>query len=96
MRERGLKYIVWFCKTLQNWSLPMRERGLKYSESSMSEADFVSLPMRERGLKSRLEEGGKIIVIVAPHAGAWIEIYFLPRYLRQIPVAPHAGAWIEI
>ena len=33
---------------------------------------------------------------VAPHAGAWIEIFSqIPR--AQISrVAPHAGAWIEI
>ena len=33
---------------------------------------------------------------VAPHAGAWIEIFsdFLRGGLS--PVAPHAGAWIEI
>jgi hypothetical protein len=33
---------------------------------------------------------------VAPHAGAWIEI-FQQHWLPQPPnVAPHAGAWIEI
>ena len=34
-------------------------------------------------------------VIVAPHAGAWIET--LPKMEPSIeePVAPHAGAWIE-
>ena len=35
-------------------------------------------------------------IIVAPHAGAWIEI--ATRLHRHVftGVAPHAGAWIEI
>ena len=33
---------------------------------------------------------------VAPHAGAWIEIYHLRPSRASHPVAPHAGAWIEI
>ena len=34
--------------------------------------------------------------IVAPHAGAWIEMWNTDNtpYLRA--VAPHAGAWIEM
>ncbi len=33
---------------------------------------------------------------VAPHGGAWIEIYLLvlPAIINH--VAPHGGAWIEI
>ena len=35
--------------------------------------------------------------MVAPHAGAWIEIHRRPhRTNAAIVVAPHAGAWIEI
>ena len=36
--------------------------------------------------------------IVAPHAGAWIEIFVLACGVRHAVkrVAPHAGAWIEI
>ena len=34
--------------------------------------------------------------IVAPHAGAWIEIHCAPQRLPRRHVAPHAGAWIEI
>ena len=34
--------------------------------------------------------------LVAPHAGAWIEIVSITAILYQSPVAPHAGAWIEI
>ena len=36
-------------------------------------------------------------VMVAPHAGAWIEIRRLAAEQRELDmVAPHAGAWIEI
>ena len=35
--------------------------------------------------------------LVAPHAGAWIEICIKDRHNSlHIHVAPHAGAWIEI
>ena len=34
--------------------------------------------------------------IVAPFAGAWIEINHTPEKERYIQVAPFAGAWIEI
>ena len=40
--------------------------------------------------KSRMEG------YVAPHAGAWIEIYCQDADGRTEWVAPHAGAWIEI
>ena len=33
---------------------------------------------------------------VAPHAGAWIEIFLTLLWCWSPPVAPHAGAWIEI
>ena len=35
-------------------------------------------------------------MIVAPHAGAWIEIMEQLPQKRLTKVAPHAGAWIEI
>ena len=43
------------------------------------------------------EEYGKVIEnVVAPFAGAWIEIK-LPEQMRQkLIVAPFAGAWIEM
>ena len=34
--------------------------------------------------------------MVAPHAGAWIEIVTNPLSEIKSSVAPHAGAWIEI
>ena len=62
--------------TLHNaLSLPTRERGLKYCV-------YVLLrPLcntRERGLKSLSVIIVPFIVLVAPHAGAWIEIIATP------------------
>ena len=37
-----------------------------------------------------------ILYGVAPHAGAWIEIYARLVLELDVAVAPHAGAWIEI
>ena len=55
-----------------------------------------SLPMRERGLKLNVSFGHLNLHLVAPHAGAWIEMR-IPVYLLILRcVAPHAGAWIEI
>ena len=45
---------------------------------------FLFNPVRERGY------------IVAPHVGAWIEIYYSPVMPIAQRVAPHVGAWIEI
>ena len=36
------------------------------------------------------------ISLVAPYAGAWIEISGVPNGILFICVAPYAGAWIEI
>ena len=57
---------------------------------------MLSLPLRERGLKSVLdfEEDGDYIV--APLAGAWIEMTKIPASTEGVDVAPLAGAWIEI
>ena len=55
----------------------------------------TSLPPRERGLK--LQFGcGHLDHIVAPPAGAWIEIKASAAALGDWTVAPPAGAWIEI
>ena len=34
-------------------------------------------------------------LLVAPHAGAWIETILIKGDLKWHGVAPHAGAWIE-
>ena len=56
----------------------------------------MSLPLRERGLKSLFPYSASAPLIVAPFAGAWIEIqrHNTPPAIRR--VAPFAGAWIEI
>ena len=56
----------------------------------------MSLPTRERGLKFELRNVYIFYYIVAPYAGAWIEINFFRSELPQHQVAPYAGAWIEI
>ena len=55
-----------------------------------------SLPTRERGLKYLQGQFDLAVLVVAPHAGAWIEMLcpYAPSGARN--VAPHAGAWIEI
>ena len=55
-----------------------------------------SLPTRERGLKSVYGKIWLMVIKVAPHAGAWIEIYIIFVSVGSLSVAPHAGAWIEI
>ena len=52
--------------------------------------------MRERGLKSTGSSDNRIIITVAPLAGAWIEIIADTAPLNWDSVAPLAGAWIEI
>ena len=51
--------------------------------------------MRERGLKCNILVR-QVLDIVAPHAGAWIEIIIPSIESHEVIVAPHAGAWIEI
>ena len=55
-------------------SLPSRERGLKFQPYGEPVTDCRSLPSRERGLKSESPEKAPTIWLVAPFAGAWIEI----------------------
>ena len=33
---------------------------------------------------------------VVPHAGTWIEIYYMQLFFFHIIVVPHAGTWIEM
>ena len=62
----------------------------------MQEIIYRSLPSRERGLKSVTSNYTTEAHLVAPLAGAWIEIArkFLQSFTSA--VAPLAGAWIEI
>ena len=55
-------------------SLPTRERGLKLTKKQGFATCYLSLPTRERGLKLTMVKNIISHVIVAPHAGARIEI----------------------
>ena len=55
-------------------SLPSRERGLKYFGYVPPASPISSLPSRERGLKSVYNKLYESSLLVAPFAGAWIEI----------------------
>ena len=46
-----------------------------YKENEICCIILLSLPSRERGLKSMMIMDIQTIKIVAPFAGAWIEIY---------------------
>ena len=73
MRERGLKLINVSASCGVYMSLPMRERGLKHVGYKLPYFYATSLPMRERGLKHVGDGSYNAKIIVAPHAGAWIE-----------------------
>ena len=47
-------------------------------------------------MKYGVEVGGHLLVVVAPHWGAWIEIDRIGWRSRNPRVALHWGAWIEI
>ena len=51
--------------------------------------------MRVRGLKPVNLPLRVSVILVAPHAGAWIETLIVLICPHEIQVAPHAGAWIE-
>ena len=56
----------------------------------------MSLPSRERGLKLEYDNNKYLVDVVAPLAGAWIEIGKTMLLWHQKLVAPLAGAWIEM
>ena len=56
----------------------------------------MSLPSWERGLKSTIGQSSKLILVVAPLVGAWIEIRAPVGCVVAVRVAPLVGAWIEI
>ena len=74
-RERGLKFEFLPFSVFALVSLPSRERGLK--SDLFLDVIFLlslSLPSRERGLKLYGYIDAGMAIIVAPLAGAWIEI----------------------
>src|ERR1700692_1820292 len=60
----------------------MRGRGLKPYRAAIPNVSSMSPPMRGRGLKRKLLAADVGGVVVAPHAGAWIETR---TYLRAAP-----------
>ena len=95
-RERGLKFCKYLLSCKDLMSLPSRERGLKSAYIEDEEIVEESLPSRERGLKFLGSAVDWLADIVAPFAGAWIEIFNIDNVLKWRDVAPFAGAWIEI
>ena len=72
-------------------------RGLKYTDIARRLDMRVSHLTQVRGLKFDINiHFYEPPEVVAPHAGAWIEI--IQGLVNGITsmVAPHAGAWIEI
>ena len=67
-----------------------------YKENEICCIILPSLPSRERGLKSEHLPEHLPEHLVAPFAGAWIEIHTNELLDRIDEVAPFAGAWIEI
>ena len=71
-------------------------RGLKCAAVLWPPCSRASHPTRVRGLKSFEPVKNHMPGVVAPYAGAWIEITGAATRLRTPAVAPYAGAWIEI
>ena len=65
----------------------MRERGLKYIAAASKEYEPESLPMRERGLKWQKWWYKREHELVAPHAGAWIEMLLFVSSFTTILVS---------
>ena len=95
-RERGLKYYGMYRIPDKIQSLPSRERGLKSKKVYWLGTFDRSLPSRERGLKFDKSENDRIVSVVAPFAGARIEIHRRSVKSWAETVAPFAGARIEI
>ena len=64
----------------KNRSLPLRERGLKSGIHIEAKRTERSLPLRERGLKCEEIQEYEWKAMVAPLAGAWIEINFTVEF----------------
>ena len=77
---------------MQPMSLPSRERGLKLHYLRIRDLRFGSLPSRERGLKSPIIRLYFFCGIVAPFAGAWIEITHSPNGHITMPCRSLRGS----
>ena len=69
---------------------------MKYLPWATRSKFLLSPPSRGRGLKFICEYPLDGDAIVAPLAGAWIEILAVGDKIEVPVVAPLAGAWIEI
>ena len=69
-----MKYLHKYATASITVSLPSRERGLKFYCAIALWVDIQSLPSRERGLKFAISFSDIDAQLVAPFAGAWIEI----------------------
>ena len=77
--------VIW-CASGRPRSHPSRVRGLKYIElGSTSFHIFQSHPSRVRGLKFLIYFQTKSFLLVAPFAGAWIEIFM--AFASTVPLA---------
>ena len=65
-------------------SIPSRERGLKCFSDLLGIVCTKSLPSRERGLKFQKSYIPVHMTIVAPFAGAWIEIPITPIFFFSL------------
>ena len=93
---RGLKFFVPHFSDAWYQSHPVRVRGLKYLKALYLMFLFWSHPVRVRGLKYQIRSFKGLLSVVAPRAGAWIEIRKGGVGNGKTRVAPRAGAWIEI
>ena len=72
-RARGLKRVVRELVKRAAKSRPSRARGLKQNAIAGVKDNAVSRPSRARGLKLADPNLKKMVIKVAPLAGAWIE-----------------------
>ena len=100
MRERGLKSPAPPARLPFPLSLPVRERGLKSAASFVPSAGESSLPVRERGLKSARATGPSSGGVVAPRAGAWVEIrrkkHHEPLHASSLPVRERGLKFVQL
>ena len=69
---------------------------MKFAKLSAVNVLAKSHPTWVRGLKFRRSTHNGFCVGVAPHVGAWIEIWAKLVLHCFSEVAPHVGAWIEM
>ena len=82
--------------TFQHIPSPLTQgRGLKRQLDDSGNLQQMSPLTQGRGLKHNGDRFFRPALLVAPHAGAWIETWVWSPKIHGKKVAPHAGAWIE-